>query len=358
MTDTQQKSPAELRAERFDRLRSEWDRVRDRVSLAHLNDELEDTGSKITGLPHQVAELRKRGYRYSGDWEARAETLSDGWPGRRREAQRLIREQAQDLEGLTKEVEYFFGRSSLSEGELNRLENKLDRLQSQVSSAESNVRGAFDALEEQIYALEREFRRVEFLLDSLDTASFDIYPDEYGVAASEATWTNHPDEPKGILFLTNGRLLFEQREKKAKKKVLFITTESELIQEKMWETPIGNVDELEAEDKKKFLSKKELLHLGFREYASTGLHGDVTLDLDDTTNEEWAGLIKRVQRDEIAADRYDKAPEAEPAADAAPPPPPSEIPTKCPACGGQLPPLVKGMREIICDYCSTSVRVG
>jgi hypothetical protein len=195
------------------------------------------------------------------------------------------------------------------------------------------------------------------MLDSLDTASFDLYPDEHGVAACEAVWTNHPDEPEGILFLTDGRLVYEQREKKAKKKVLFIATESELIQNKLWESPVGNIAELEAEDKKKFLSRKELLHLRFREYSS-GLHGDVTLRLEHVTNEEWAGLIKRVQSGEIESDRYDTpAPGASAPAEAAPPPPPQEVPTKCPTCGGKLPPLVKGMREIVCEYCGTSVRI-
>ena len=136
-----------------------------------------------------------------------------------------------------------------------------------------------------------------------------------------------------------------------------LMTESELVQDKLWESAIGNVAGLEAEDKKKFLKRKELLHLGFREYNS-GLHGDVTLRLEDATNEEWAGLIKRVRSGEIEADRYDTPARgvATPAA-SAPPSPPKEIPTKCPACGGKLPPLVKGMREIVCEYCDTSVRL-
>jgi hypothetical protein len=263
---------------------------------------------------------------------------------------------------LAQEIEKLCDKSVLSDRGLNRLEDKLERLESQVDGAERDVRGAYDSLKEQLYELEREFRSVESLLDLLDTASFDLYPDENGVAACEATWTNHPEEPEGNLILTDGRLIFEQREKKAKKKMLFITTESELIQKVWWEAPVGIVEELEAEDKKKFLSRKELLHLRFSEYTG-GLHGDVTLHLEGTTNEEWAGLIKRVKSGEIEADRYDAAAEAAAAeagpaaAEAAPPAPAKEIPTKCPACGGKLPTLVKGMRELVCEYCDTAVRV-
>ena len=352
MGNADRKSPEELRAERFDSLRSEWNRLSSRATLAQLHDGLEDTAGKIEALPHQIAELRGRGYRYSRDWEAQAATLSDGWPQRRREAQRLLREQARGLEELAKEIERLCGFRRLADNVLDRLEDKLDSLESQIGSAERVVGGAFDTLNDQLYGLQREFDAVEFLLGSLDVAAFSLYPDEHGVAACKAVWTNHPDEPEGILFLTDGRLVFEQREKKAKKKVLFVTTESELVQETLWESPVGNLAELEAEDKRKFLRRKELLHLRFREYGA-GLHGDVTLRLEGTTNEEWAGLIKRVQSGEIEADRHG----AEAPAEAAPPVPPAEIPTKCPACGGNLPPLVKGMRELVCEYCSTSVRV-
>jgi len=356
MTGEETKSPAQLRAERFETLRSRWAGLSGRTTLAYLNDEIEDTAGKVEALPHRIAELRKRGHCYSSSWEARAQTLAGSWPERRRDAIRILREQARSLEGLGKEIQELCDHSMLSDSALDRLENRLQQLESQIGGAERSVRGTFDTLGAQMGELERELGAVEFMLDSLDTASFDIYPDEHGVAVCKATWTNHPDEPEGLLFLTAGRLIFEQREKKAKKKVLFITTESELLQEKLWESPIGNVGDLEAEDKKKFLSRKELLHLGFREYTS-GLHGDVSLQLHDTSNEEWVGLIKRVQTGEIEADRHGAPAAAEAPVDAGPPAPTKEIPTKCPACGGKLPPVVKGMRELVCEYCNTSVRL-
>jgi hypothetical protein len=357
MGTADQKSPAELRAERFTALRTQWNQLSGRLTLGSLRDEIEDTTGKIEALPQRIATLGGRGYRYGQDWPARAAALSEGWQKRRREALSLLESQARSLGDQGREVARLCGRSVLSDAELDQLDHRLDQLQSSLNSAENNVRGAFDTLEKQLGELQREFDAVEFMLDSLDTASFDLYPDEAGVAASEVIWTNHPDEPKGILFLTNGRLILEQREKKAKKKVLFITTESELVQQKLWESTIGNLAELAAEDQKKFLGHKELLHLSFREYTS-GLHGEVTLHLQDTTNEQWASLIKLVQSGKLEAGPA----EAQPAdtgvpAQAATPAPPKEIPTRCPACGGQLPPLVKGMREIVCEYCSTSIRV-
>jgi hypothetical protein len=349
MADQVQKSAAQLRAERHDGLRARWNQLSGRITLGHLRDEIEDKGGQIAALPHQIAELAERGYRHGQGLEEQAATLQKNWPIRRREALNVLQQQAGSLAALGKPIEQLCGRSGLSDNVLDQLEHKIDHLESQVGTAERDVRGTYDTLGQQLYALQREFRSVEFLLDSLDTASFDLYPDEYGVAACEATWTNHPDEPEGILFLTEGRVVFEQREKKATKKLLFITTESELVQDKLWDTPVGNIAELEAEDKKKFLSRKDLLNFRFREYTG-GLHGEVTLELDDASNEEWAGLVKRVQRGE-----FDAAPAGE--GGEAPPLDPRDVPTRCPACGGQLPPLVKGMRELVCQYCGTVTRL-
>lgn len=358
MANEDQKSPEQLRAERFDRLRAQWNQLSGRITLGHLRDEIEDKAGQIEALPGQIAELAERGYRHGGGLEAQAETLQKGWPARRRQALDVLGQEARSLGELGQPIERLCARPALADNILDQLERKLDHLDAQTDTAERNVRGTFDTLGQQLYQLQREFRGVEFLLDSLDTASFDLYPDEYGVAACKATWRNHPDEPEGILFLTEGRVIFEQREKKAVKKLLFITTESELVQEKLWGTPVGNVAELEAEDKKKFLSRKELLGFRFREYTG-GLHGEVTLELEDATNEEWAGLIKRVQRGEFdlapsGAPAGTPAADGEPAAEA---PSTRDIPTRCPACGGQLPALVKGMRELRCEYCGTVTRL-
>lgn len=349
MGNEEHKSPEEERADRFESLRSRWTQYSSRVTLGHLRDKIEDTEGQIEALPGQIEELRRRGYRYSRDWEGRAETVKKGWPKRNREARRLLRERANSMKDLAKVIEDLCGRGRLSDQGLDRLETKLDQLDSQIDSAESDVRGSFDALEGQLHELQYEFRPVEYMLDSLDNASFDLYPDEHGVAACKAIWLSGPDEPEGILFLTDGRLIFEHFEKKAKKKVLFITTESELVQEKLWEAPVGALKKLEAEDKRKFLSKKQLLYFRLAEGSPT----EATIQLKGTTNEEWVGLISRIQNGEIEADRYDLD---ETEKDAAAPPPPEEIPTKCSTCGAKLPTVFKGMREITCDYCGSLMR--
>jgi hypothetical protein len=46
-----------------------------------------------------------------------------------------------------------------------------------------------------------------------------------------------PDDPKGILYLTDQRLIFEQKQEIATKKFLFITTEKQKVQKLVFEVP-------------------------------------------------------------------------------------------------------------------------
>ncbi len=347
------RSAREEREARFDTLRSRWRELADRVRLGHLRDELEDVEGRIEALRQRVTALRRRGYIYGRGWEEKAEALARRWPERQREARRLLSSRERELRRLADEVERLCDRPSLPESQLDRLEHRLERLASSLDEIEREVRGTYDTLEREANAFRQELKAVEFMLDALDSATFKLHPDEHAIAACEAIWISDREEPKGILFLTEGRLIFEQREKKAKKKVLFITTKAELVQEKLWESPVGAVAEVRAEDKRKFLSRKELLHLRFSE-RTRELPGEVTLQLKGTTNEAWLSLIRRVQNGEIEAERYET--EQTEAAPTPPPPSPAEIPTKCPACGGKLPPIFKGMREVTCEYCGTVVR--
>lgn len=360
----EQKSPAELRAERYERLRWQWNDLSDQVRLGHLNTEISDVEGALQEAADTVAALRRRGYVYGRGWEEQVAALQDAWPAQEREAKRLLRSEARALQDLVGDIDQLTDRSTHSDSGLDRLENLLERFEARLESAESTVRAAYDMSQEKVDALEREFYTATSLLDALDDACFKLFPDERGVACCDAVWVSDAEEPEGRLFLTDGRLVFEQHEKKATKKVLFITTKSELIQEKLWEAPVGAVEEIATEDEKKGLlglGRKQMLTLRFRE-RTRELPGDVTLRLKGTDNETWQGLIKRVQSGEIEAERYDAQAPAEAGGEAAAAPPEAaatpaaEIPSKCPSCGAQLPTVYKGMREIKCEYCDTVVR--
>jgi hypothetical protein len=153
--------------------------------------------------------------------------------------------------------------------------------------------------------------------------------------------------PEGVLYLTDERLIFEQKENIATKKVLFITTEKEKVQDLVFEVPVGQIDEVKTRQKG-FLGHKEMMELLFAPEAD--LSG-ATLRLRDSDNEEWARLIGRVKSGEIAKERT--RPKDEAAIEAA-----RSAPTKCATCGATLSvEITRGMREITCEYCGSVMRL-
>ncbi|MGC9469640.1 MAG: hypothetical protein ACP5HS_13675, partial [Anaerolineae bacterium] len=233
-------------AARLASARSRWERLAGTVALASLFDTLDDVSTGIDQLDQALSQVRGRGYRFGRDWEAQLSTLRRRWPQQRTQALRLLESERRVLQTGARDVELLLQRAARDTGLVDTVESRVRDLELNVSRAESRVRETFDGTQQQATALRSEIQKAQFLMDVLDSASFDLLPNEHPVAACESTWVSDAQKPEGLLFLTDARLIFEQRQEVAKKKVLFITTEKELVQEMLWDTPIGAVDELEA----------------------------------------------------------------------------------------------------------------
>ncbi|MFP4396120.1 MAG: hypothetical protein ACLFTI_12760 [Anaerolineales bacterium] len=330
-------------------LRSKWEDLAGAVALATLLSELDSTRHTVESLESEIAGLRSRGYRYHSEWEEQAADLRARWPDQETEALRLVDDQRYRLQSTANSVEQLLQRAERQHSLAPQLDRRLSDLERQIDEAQRRVRGIFDSTESGARSLRAELNQARFVMDNIESASFDLYPEEYPIAACKAVWVSDREEPEGLLFLTDGRLIFEQREKKATKKILFIVTEKELVQEMLWDSPIGNIEEMEAEDKRAFLKRQELLTLRFTE-RTRDLPGDVTVQLKGSTNEVWTSLIRRAKTGQLDTERVAfPEEEAEEAIS-------TDLPTVCPSCGGKLPPIFKGMREITCDYCGMLVR--
>lgn len=346
-------------ANRMAMVRSDWERVAGMVALASLFDVLENLTTDLDSTDQLVADVRARGYRFGRDWETQLRTLRSRWPQQRSQALRLLESERRVLQSAARDVEMLLQRASRDAGLISTAESRVNDLQFNVSRAEARVRETFDGVEEQTAVLRQEVEGALALLDALDTASFNLLPDEHAVAMCNCTWTSDAQEPEGRLFLTDSRLIFEQYQKVATKKILFITTEKELVQEKLWESPIGGVEELEIEDKKAFLSRKEMLTLRFNE-RTRELPNDIVLQLKDADNETWHSLIRRVKSGQMDSERFGApAPQEQLAAqvEAEVTEPEKELPTVCPNCNAPLPAIFKGMKQVNCDYCGTTVNL-
>ncbi len=114
-----------------------------------------------------------------------------------------------------------------------------------------------------------------------------------------ARWDQQGDEdPEGVLYVTSQRLIFEQKEKVATKKVLFLTLASELAHEVMIGEPLSNVRSVKSTNRGLF-GHQDFLEVSF---DSPKLK-TVAFHLNGQDSEEWARLVHMAKSGEIEKDR-------------------------------------------------------
>lgn len=347
-------------------LRSRWESVAGRANLASLYGDLNAIPQRLQELQSSIADLRAHGYRYGRGWETQITALQGAWAEQREKLTRLLEDERRDLEAASYDVNALLTRAAREPGLLPTADSRVNDFERRVREAEQHVTGMYEGTRQAMRQLQQELAEAQAVVEALESASFQLFPDESGLHVCKAEWHARGTEPfTGLLFLTDSRLLFEKRQEVVTKKMLFFNTEKKLEQELLWSAPIGGVSVISMEDKKELLkARKELLVLQLE--GSDAPH-EVTLNLVDARNEDWARLIKRAKEGQFDFERAEAAqPAASPAAPAAPATAPAAetpeaaaapLPTKCPSCGAALPTLYKGMREIRCAYCDTLIRL-
>lgn len=324
--------------------------LQEMMSLSDVLREVSEIQLRLSLLPGEVDKLRSRGYVFRNFLENQVGVLSGQWAEMQGRLSREVSLRVQELQREAEEAESTLRRAmGGNPAQVAAAENVVSMFESKVRTARSAVEALYAPLKENIAQTNRQVEEVRWMLDQMDEASFSLLPGESPVAACKARLVEYGKEgAEGILYLTDERLLFERKEEVATKKVLFITTAKQRVQELIFAVPVGQVEEVKASDERKFLGRKEMLGLSFAPGAE--LSG-AFLRLMETENEAWAGMIGRVKSGEI--DRERTQPKDVEAVEAA-----RSVPTRCPACGAQLQvAVVRGMREIRCEYCGSLIRL-
>ena len=191
--------------------------------LTSARDALEDIDTTLSQLPARLEEARTRGYVFKSYLEEQIGSLQGQWRSMRGNVTREIERRARDLDGELKQAERavrrlapFKGRSqSSAQSTIDRIESEVDSVERRVDAAVSAVSGMYDSIQSDLWGMSRQVDECIELLELMDKASFGFHPGEAGVAAVKAKWLKdgRKEGPKGILFLTDQRLAFEQREK-------------------------------------------------------------------------------------------------------------------------------------------------
>jgi len=198
--------------------------------------------------------------------------------------------------------------------------------------------------------LKSHLTKLEWMLTEISEATFKMLASESGIMAVKAVWAKNgkkdKSNPEGVLYLTDQRIIFEQKEKIATKKVLFIATEKKLVQDTLWQVPVVLVEDVKPR-KEGFLNKDDYIELTFGSGAPFALlHLHIW-----QRGDEWQALIQQAKAREFDDNRA--IPIDEELAERV-----KNAPTKCPSCGGAIKqPILRGMENINCEFCGDVIRL-
>ncbi len=277
--------------------------------LADIRDRVEDLSVTVRGLDQRIASLREDGYAFEKDLEDQAAQFVRDWvrvePGLKRKIEREAEELESGLRPLETQLAQLAGdRSSanLLQSRVAKLKTQVENLESRVEGAERSIRGEYDQFQSSVSQLENHLGKLEWTLTEISEADFGLLATESPIMAVKAVWAKEgkqtKQDPEGVLFLTDQRVLFEQKEKVATKKVLFVATEKELVQELKWEIPVVWVEDAKA-SKEGFLNKDDYLELRLASRAPFDvLHIHIW-----QRGDEWISLIQRAKAGDFDASR-------------------------------------------------------
>jgi hypothetical protein len=337
--------------DRFARLKEQASRAIDSAQLPTIVREIASTSENVTKLPDSIATLRRRGYVFASYLEHKVDVLETRWREARQQAQAGVDTELERLRTEVREVEGLLNKGTMALQHPNVLDNIVPRLETEVSgleravsAADSRIRSHYDAVRRDVDQTLEQVQDITWVLDRAGEASFPFLAQEKLFLAAEAEWHSGKDDPDGLLYLTDQRLLFEQKEKTGKKLGLFGGKQT---QELEWEIPLNQVEKVVAENKGLF-GGKDLLHFTFGGGASLS---QATVEVKGKAKcKFWAAQIERM----IAGQTND---ERAIAADSETLDTLASAPTACHVCGATLPRLVANQRQVECVYCGTVIRI-
>ncbi len=350
-------SPIQQLAGDISALKAKVGNLQNSVRLNQARDALEDLQTKVNGLGQRIANLRAKGYVFEKELENQAAAFVEQWAALAPGVQQQVNVQAAALQASLRPIEVQMVQlnaaahnPAMARPLLATLQSNVDLLEDKVSAAERSIRGMYDKFDNAVYQLTKHLTDIEYMLAQLAEASFQLLPTEAGIAAVKAVWCRtgkeQKDDPQGVLFLTDQRILFEQKEEVATKKVLFVATEKQKVQNLMLETPVALLDVVTT-SKAGLLKNEDHIEIRFQPgapYSNAHFHiwQDCAL---------WQGLLNKAKAKEFDKDRAVAIDQAEVEKI-------KSAPTKCPACGATMDVVIlRGQDSVRCEYCGAVIRL-
>jgi predicted nucleic acid-binding Zn-ribbon protein len=279
--------------------------LQNRSDFNDITSDLANLDSTINHILNLLESAREKGYVYQSDMEDIAYAAVDRWQSVRNQVEdavfqqtRLAQSSLDDLNPHIRRLNANLRNPASASSALKAVQNQANQILWDLQQAENTIENHYDDIEGDVRALNSRLTTVHWALDQLKEADFGLEDDEELVMAVSNRWDKEgKDDPEGVLFLTNQRLIFERKEKIATKKILFVTTSSELVQEVVFSQKLENITNIKAQ------SKGVFGHQDFMEIEFDGGLGTISLHINGQDSNNWVNLIQRVKSGEIENER-------------------------------------------------------
>lgn len=345
--------PAQIAA-KFNALKTRCQQAAETAALASLSREITDVSAKVRSLSSDIARIRERRYVFSKYLEHKAEVVQEHWqPSAEQAQERIESERAalqQDIEQanvLIQKAEMVANNPKVQLDILPMIENAVTQLETKTKAATDQIKALYSPHLADINQTVEQLRKINWYLNQRDEASFSFLAGESVFLAADAEWVvtgQGGKDPDGILFLTDQRLVFEQKETTGKTLGLF---GGKKAHEMKWEVPLNQIEKVEAENKGLF-GGKDMLNFTL---GSGARYPIMTVEVKGGVQSKfWAAQINRMVSGETDDER---AIQPDPEMIAAI----RSAPTACHVCGATLPRLIANQTQISCEYCGAVIRL-
>jgi hypothetical protein len=287
-------------------LNSSLEDIKTRSSLSKVSEEVNRLENDLIHALDLLESARREGYVYQKDLEEIAYKAMDKWQEIKPDILANIPQQAEEFQKklLTLRPQVIRVNNTLSNPisaapvirdastQVNNLSSEINQIENALESRFSDIRGRTGEITVRL-------NLIHWGMDQLNQAKFTLADSEDLIHAVQARWDQEGDQdPEGVLYLTNKRMIFERKEKIATKKILFITTASEFIQEVLIDQKIETCRNEKAIHKGLFGNQDFLLI----RFSDTKL-GDISFHLNGQDCNLWVTWIQKAKSGEIDSDR-------------------------------------------------------
>lgn len=337
---------------KFNALTSKFDRLRENAGFPSITRELSDLSATVMKLPGEVGKIRTRGYAFRSYLEHKAEVLSERWDEVRQSAERTLEQEREHLRAQVRNLEQKMdmirqavtASPQKAESLITDMDANVTELEKRVGSGDTLVKNVYSSLRQDIQQTQSQIAEINWIMDQKEEATFPFLAGETVFLAAKAQWVTGKDDPEGMLFLTDQRLVMEQKQKVGKVLGIF---GGKKVQDVSWEVHLHQVEKVEAENKG-FFGGKDMLYFTLGAGAP---YPKITVEVKGSANcKFWVKQIQRMSTGEVNDERA-IAPDQELIESL------RKAPTDCHVCGASLPMLTAGQKQIECMYCGSIIRL-